>query len=81
MSSEIMKPKVVILAGGMGMRLREETEYKPKPMAPWPFSSKSSYYPSVPSFPLLVSTLRIIYLLNSVIANRKIVVHQGNIKP
>ena len=32
MSSEIIKPKVVILAGGMGMRLREETEYKPKPM-------------------------------------------------
>jgi len=32
MSSEIMKPKIVILAGGMGMRLREETEYKPKPM-------------------------------------------------
>jgi len=26
------KPKVVILAGGKGMRLREETEYKPKPM-------------------------------------------------
>ncbi len=26
------KPKVVILAGGMGMRLKEETEYKPKPM-------------------------------------------------
>jgi glucose-1-phosphate cytidylyltransferase len=25
-------PKVVILAGGMGMRLKEETEYKPKPM-------------------------------------------------
>jgi glucose-1-phosphate cytidylyltransferase len=24
--------KVVILCGGMGMRLREETEYKPKPM-------------------------------------------------
>lgn len=26
------KPKVVILAGGRGMRLQEETEYKPKPM-------------------------------------------------
>jgi len=26
------KPKIVILAGGLGMRLREETEYKPKPM-------------------------------------------------
>jgi glucose-1-phosphate cytidylyltransferase len=26
------KPKVVILAGGMGMRMREETEYRPKPM-------------------------------------------------
>lgn len=26
------KPKVVILAGGMGMRLKEETEYKPKPL-------------------------------------------------
>lgn len=25
--------KVIILCGGMGMRLREETEYKPKPMA------------------------------------------------
>jgi len=24
--------KVVILAGGLGTRLREETEYKPKPM-------------------------------------------------
>jgi len=32
MSSDLKKPKVVILAGGMGMRLREETEYKPKPM-------------------------------------------------
>ncbi len=32
MSSKSIKPKVVILAGGMGMRLREETEYKPKPM-------------------------------------------------
>lgn len=27
-----MATKVVILAGGMGTRLREETEYKPKPM-------------------------------------------------
>ncbi|MFH1003292.1 MAG: glucose-1-phosphate cytidylyltransferase [Chloroflexota bacterium] len=27
-----MEPKVVILCGGMGTRLREETEYKPKPM-------------------------------------------------
>ena len=26
------KPKVVILCGGFGTRLREETEYKPKPM-------------------------------------------------
>jgi glucose-1-phosphate cytidylyltransferase len=26
------KPKVVILCGGLGTRLREETEYKPKPM-------------------------------------------------
>jgi glucose-1-phosphate cytidylyltransferase len=26
------KPKVVILCGGMGTRLREETEFKPKPM-------------------------------------------------
>jgi glucose-1-phosphate cytidylyltransferase len=26
------KAKVVILAGGMGMRMREETEYRPKPM-------------------------------------------------
>jgi len=24
--------KVVILAGGLGSRLREETEYRPKPM-------------------------------------------------
>ncbi len=32
MSAKLLKPKVVILAGGMGMRLREETEYKPKPM-------------------------------------------------
>ena len=24
--------KIVILAGGMGMRMREETEYRPKPM-------------------------------------------------
>jgi len=30
--SKVIKPKVVILAGGMGMRLKEETEYKPKPM-------------------------------------------------
>lgn len=27
-----MKPKVVILCGGKGTRLREETEYKPKPL-------------------------------------------------
>lgn len=27
-----MKPKVVILCGGRGTRLREETEFKPKPM-------------------------------------------------
>jgi glucose-1-phosphate cytidylyltransferase len=27
-----MKMKVIILCGGMGTRLREETEYKPKPM-------------------------------------------------
>jgi glucose-1-phosphate cytidylyltransferase len=27
-----MKPKVVILCGGMGTRLREETEYRPKPL-------------------------------------------------
>src|SRR5688572_24026590 len=26
------KSKVIILAGGQGMRLREETEYRPKPM-------------------------------------------------
>src|SRR5687768_2733822 len=26
--------KVVILCGGMGTRLREETEYRPKPMVP-----------------------------------------------
>lgn len=32
MSTNPKKPKVVILAGGMGMRLKEETEYKPKPM-------------------------------------------------
>lgn len=32
MTSISGKPKVVILAGGIGMRLREETEYKPKPM-------------------------------------------------
>jgi glucose-1-phosphate cytidylyltransferase len=27
-----MQPKVVILCGGLGTRLKEETEYKPKPM-------------------------------------------------
>jgi len=32
MSAKISRPKVVILAGGMGMRMREETEYRPKPM-------------------------------------------------
>ncbi len=26
------KPKVVILAGGRGMRLKEETEFRPKPL-------------------------------------------------
>lgn len=26
--------KVVILCGGLGTRLREETEYRPKPMVP-----------------------------------------------
>jgi glucose-1-phosphate cytidylyltransferase len=25
-------PKVVLLCGGMGTRMREETEYRPKPM-------------------------------------------------
>jgi glucose-1-phosphate cytidylyltransferase len=30
--STIKTPKVVILAGGLGTRLREETEYRPKPM-------------------------------------------------
>jgi len=29
-----MKPKVVILCGGLGTRLKEETEYRPKPMVP-----------------------------------------------
>lgn len=28
------KPKVIILCGGMGTRLREETEFKPKPLVP-----------------------------------------------
>jgi len=32
MPAKSIMPKVVILAGGMGMRLKEETEYKPKPM-------------------------------------------------
>lgn len=27
-----MKPKIVILCGGLGTRLREETEYRPKPL-------------------------------------------------
>jgi len=26
------KPKVIILCGGVGTRLKEETEFKPKPM-------------------------------------------------
>ena len=26
--------KVVLLAGGLGTRLREETEFRPKPMVP-----------------------------------------------
>ncbi len=30
--AQITQPKVVILCGGAGTRLREETEYKPKPM-------------------------------------------------
>ena len=32
MSAEVMKEKVVILAGGMGTRLAEHTEVRPKPM-------------------------------------------------
>jgi glucose-1-phosphate cytidylyltransferase len=30
--STVLTPRVVILCGGLGMRLREETEHKPKPM-------------------------------------------------
>lgn len=30
--NRVAAPKVVILAGGQGMRLREETEFRPKPM-------------------------------------------------
>ena len=26
------KPKVVVLCGGLGTRMREETEFRPKPM-------------------------------------------------
>lgn len=43
--------KVIILCGGMGMRLREETEYKPKPMVEiggkpilWHIMKHYSYY-------------------------------------
>jgi len=32
MTSNSTKPQVVILCGGMGTRLREETEFRPKPM-------------------------------------------------
>jgi len=32
--SKLRKPKVVILCGGLGTRLREETEFRPKPMVP-----------------------------------------------
>lgn len=45
------KPKVVILCGGEGTRLREETEYKPKPMVTiggmpilWHIMKTYSYY-------------------------------------
>ena len=31
--NERMRMKVVILCGGLGTRLREETEFRPKPMA------------------------------------------------
>mgnify|MGYP000929315414 CR=1 FL=1 len=30
--SKVNNVKVVLLAGGLGTRMREETEYKPKPM-------------------------------------------------
>ncbi len=30
-----MKPKVVILCGGRGTRMKEETEFKPKPLVGW----------------------------------------------
>jgi glucose-1-phosphate cytidylyltransferase len=30
----LSKSKVVVLCGGLGMRLREETEYRPKPLVP-----------------------------------------------
>lgn len=46
-----MKPKVVILCGGKGMRLREETEQKPKPLLSigkypilWHIMKHYSYY-------------------------------------
>src|SRR5450432_2858017 len=34
LSAKLLKMKVVIFCGGLGTRLREETEFRPKPMVP-----------------------------------------------
>ena len=36
--------KVVVLAGGIGTRLTEETEIKPKPMGDWRVADTVAYY-------------------------------------
>ena len=43
--------KVVLLAGGLGTRLSEETEYRPKPMVEIggvPFSKRTRFKDSLP---------------------------------
>ncbi len=79
--------KVIILCGGMGTRLREETEYKPKPMVEiggkpilWHIMKIYSYYGYKDFILALGYKGNIIrdYFLNYFYYNNDITVHLGN---